>query len=54
MVYKGDYAPSELVCPRTYRWYPLNAEMRLHLDSKPKTASLAPATEVIDPKMSHT
>lgn len=54
MVYKGDYSPSELLCPRTYKWYPLDQRVREFIDSNPKDPSLAPPTEKIDPKMAHT
>ncbi|KAL4449987.1 hypothetical protein ABPG74_015106 [Tetrahymena malaccensis] len=54
MVYKGDYGPAELLCPRTYKWYPLDEKTRKFIESKPKDPSLAPPQDQIDAKMSHT
>lgn len=35
MKYKGDFAPSEILCPATLRWRPLDAEARSMLDAAP-------------------
>lgn len=34
MVYKGDYEPAELLCPTTYTWVALDAEMRKKVEKK--------------------
>lgn len=32
MVYKGEYEPSELLCPITFSWVELNDEVRKMID----------------------
>lgn len=32
MVYKGDYEPSELLCPETYTWVTLDENLRKKID----------------------
>lgn len=39
MAYKGDYRPSELLCPITYRWVPLDEELKKRI-SKIKEDSM--------------
>lgn len=34
MAYKGDYAPSELLCPGTHHWVHLTKRVRMALDEK--------------------
>lgn len=41
MVYKGDYQPSELLCPITYTWVTLDSQLRKAIDEK-KSVQLAP------------
>lgn len=52
MVYKGDYAPAELLCPRTYKWVELDERIRKLIDSNPKDPSLSSAGVEVDPRMS--
>ncbi len=28
MAYKGEYRPSELLCPNSYKWIPLDGELK--------------------------
>lgn len=54
MVYKGDYAPAELMCPRTYKWVQLDDSVRKFIESNPKDPSLSAPGVEIDDRMSHT
>lgn len=48
MVYKGDYAPAELLCPRTYKWVELDERIRKQIDQAPKNPSLSSENTEID------
>lgn len=32
MKYKAEYQPSELLCPVTYEWIPLNEQVKQKID----------------------
>ena len=34
MVYKGDFEPSELLCPLTYTWVTLDDTLRKEIDRR--------------------
>ena len=47
-VYKGTYEPSELLCPETFRWVPLNAETREKITKKGYSRLAPPSEELIE------
>lgn len=51
MVYKGDYGPSELLCPVTYRWVALDENLKILIDKYEKSSQLSPNDNVIIDEM---
>lgn len=54
MVYKGDYGPAELLCPRTYKWVKLDEDIRKKISSHLADPSLVGEHVEVDPRMAHT
>ena len=49
MVYKGDYGPSELLCPITYKWVTLDENVRTLIEKNETSSQISPKEwEIID------
>ena len=53
MVYKADYSPAELLCPRTFKWCLITPELRALISSKPEDPSLSSPIDTVDLRMAH-
>ena len=47
-MYKGNYEPSELLCPETFRWVPLDVAMREKIAKKGYSRLAPPGEEIIE------
>lgn len=51
MVYKGDYEPSELLCPNTYQWITLDENIRKIIENDEISAQISPKNAMIIDEM---
>lgn len=51
MLYKAEYGPNELLCPRTYNYVRLDEKVREFIDKKGKDPSLSDTNEGVNSKM---
>ena len=51
MLYKAEYGPNELLCPRTYNYVRLDEKVREFIDKKGKDPSLSDKNEAVKSKM---